>query len=81
MAELVGEEDTELGEEPVLILFLIRPLTEIKPIHFLLLICELYEPEWEKRFLQFGHSYGFSPAIKRIYINLLRDTLFSLCIY
>lgn len=69
MAELVGEEDTELGEEPVLILFLIRPFTEIKPIHFLLLMCELYEPEWEKRFLQLGHSYGFSPAMNFVRLN------------
>lgn len=41
MVELVGEEEIELGEEFVLILFFIRLFIDIKLIYFLLLICEL----------------------------------------
>lgn len=41
MVELVGEEEIELGEEFVLILFFIRLFIEIKLIYFLLLMCEL----------------------------------------
>lgn len=41
MAVFVGEEDAEVGDEPVFRLFLTLPLMAISPMHFLLLMCEL----------------------------------------